>query len=46
MNISKKKTKADSQTHRTDLRMQRVGEGEGQIGSLGLVDANYYIQNG
>ena len=25
---------------------QMLGEGEGQIGSLGLVDANYYIQNG
>jgi len=22
------------------------GDGEGRIGSLGLVDANYYIENG
>ena len=39
------KTETDSQ--RTDLWMPwgRV-VGEGWIGSLGLADANYYIQNG
>ena len=38
------RTKTDSQTWRTDLG-QPVGmeEGVGWTGSLGLVDANYYI---
>ena len=36
----------DSQTYRTDLLPRWVGAGEGKIGSLGLADANYYIQNG
>ena len=35
-------TETDSQTQRTDLRLPR-GVGEGRIGSLGLVGANYYI---
>ena len=40
------KTETDSQTWRTDLWLPWGGEGEGQTGSLGLVDTNYYIQNG
>ena len=40
-------TETDSQTQRTDLSLPRGREvGEGWIGSLGLVDANYYIENG
>ena len=39
------KTEIDSQTQRTDLWLPK-GSGEGWTGSLGLVDANYYIQNG
>ena len=39
------KTKTDLQTQRTDLRLPRgKGTGKGRIGSLGLPDANYYIQ--
>ena len=39
------KTETDSQ--RTDLWLPRGrGMGEGWSGSLGLADANYYIQNG
>ena len=47
MNLSKKKKKKKKQIHRPTEQTcgcQRVGEAEGQIGSLGLVDANYYIQ--
>ena len=41
------KTETDSQIGRTDLRLPgRRGEGVGWTGSLGLVDANYYILNG
>ena len=41
------KTETDSQTWRTDLWLPRGREeGVGWTGSLGLVDANYYIQNG
>ena len=40
------KTETDSQTQRTDFLPRVVGEGVGWSGSLGLVDANYYIQNG
>ena len=37
-------TETDSQTWRTDLWLPRGwGEGVGWTGSLGLVDANYYI---
>ena len=40
------KTETDAQTQRTDLWLPRgTGEGVGWTGSLGLVDANYYIQN-
>ena len=40
-------TETDSQTQRTDLWLPRgSGVGEGWIGSLGLADANYYIENG
>ena len=44
MNLSTKQ----KQTHRqrTDLWLPRRGAGEGQIESLELADANYYIQNG
>ena len=31
---------------RTNLWLLLVGDGEGRIESLGLVDGNYYIQNG
>ena len=38
------KRETGSQTWRTDLCLQRGrGLGEGWTGSLGLVDANYYI---
>ena len=37
-------TKRGSQTQRTDLGVPREG-GEGWTVILGLVDANYYIQN-
>ena len=41
------KTETHSQTQRTDLWLPRGrGEEMGQTGSLGLVGANYYIQNG
>ena len=41
------KTEKDLQTWRTDSWLPRGrGTGVGWIGSLGLVDANYYIQNG
>jgi len=41
------KTEKDSETQRTDLWLPAGrGEGMGLVGSLGLVDANYYIQNG
>ena len=42
MNLSKK------QTHRHSRLAVAKGEetGEGRNGSLGLADANYYIQNG
>ena len=40
------KTEADSQTQRTDLWLPRGRVPEGWSGSLGLADANYYIQNG
>ena len=37
-------TETDSQTQRTDLSLPRgVEVGEGWSGSLGLVDANYYM---
>ena len=37
----------DSQTQRTDSWLSGgEGVGEGWIGSLGLADVNYYIQNG
>ena len=36
------KTETDSQTLRTDLQLQE-GEGVGWMGSLGLVDTNYYL---
>ena len=40
-------TETDSQTQRTELWLQRRrGMEERQIESLGLADANYYIQNG
>ena len=40
------KTERDSGTQRTGLWLPK-GEGwGGWIGSLGLADANYYIQNG
>ena len=39
------KTETDSQTQKIGLCVVK-GEGEGQTGSLGLVDANCYIQNG
>ena len=39
--------KTDSQTWRTDLFCQGGGgEGVGWTGSLGLINANYYIYNG
>ena len=38
------KTEIDSQ--RTDLRLPRGMEGKGRTGSLGLIDANYYVENG
>ena len=37
------KTETDSQTERTDQWWPRQGAGEGQLGNLGLADANYYI---
>ena len=38
------KTETDSETQRTDLWLPRGrGEEVGSTGSLGLVDANYYI---
>ena len=41
------KTETDSQTYRTDLWLPRGRRmGVGWTGSLGLVDANYYIYNG
>ena len=42
------KKEADSETWRTDWRLPRGrgGGGEGWIGSLGLIDANYYIWKG
>jgi len=40
------KQKQTQQTWRTDLWLPRGGVGEGWSGSLGLVDANSYIQNG
>ena len=40
------KTKIDSQTQEQTCGCQGEGwVGEGWIGSLGLADANYYIQN-
>ena len=39
------KIETDSQTQRTDLWLPRGVGGEGIDVSLGLVDANYYIQN-
>ena len=40
-------TETDSQTQRTDLELPREREfGERRTGSLGLADANYYMQNG
>ena len=43
MNLSPEK----KQTHRLgELIVVAKGEGVGWTGSLGLVDANYYIQNG
>ena len=42
MNLSTKQ----KQTHREQTYgCQHQGVGEGQIGSLGLVDTNYYIQD-
>ena len=42
MNLSTKQ----KQTHREQTYgCQRQGVGEGQIGSLGIVDTNYYIQD-
>ena len=38
-------TERDTQTSRTDLRLPR-GVGERWIGSLGLADANKYVQDG
>ena len=40
------KTETDSQTQRKDLLPRRRRLEEGWVGSLGLVDANYYIQTG
>ena len=41
------KTETDSKTQRQTCGCQGGEmEGEGWIGSLGLVDANYYIENG
>ena len=41
------KTETDPQIWRTDLRLTKGrGGGEGWTGSLGLVNANYYTQNG
>ena len=37
------KTETDSQTYRTDLWLPGDGGREGQIGGLGLADANYHI---
>ena len=42
MNLSTKQKK----THREKRCCQGGGVGEGSIGSLGLADANYYIQYG
>ena len=40
-------TATDSWTQRTDFWLpRRRGTGEGWLGSLGTVDANYYMQNG
>ena len=40
-------TEADSQTERTDLQLPREREArERRTGSLGLADADYYIQDG
>ena len=39
-------TETDSHTQRTGWLPKRRGMVEGWIGSLGLADANYYIQNG
>ena len=43
MNLSTKQKQ--TQTQRTDFGCQGGWEGGGWTGSLGLVDANYYIQN-
>ena len=41
------KTEANSQIQKTDLLLPRGREvGEAWIGSSGLADANYYIQDG
>ena len=37
------KMETDLQTKRTDLLLPRWGDGVGWTGSLGLLDANYYI---
>ena len=40
------KTETDSQTWRTDLWLSRGRAGERRIGSLGLADTNYDVQDG
>ena len=45
MNISIYETETHSQTERTDLWLP-MGGGQGRTGSLGLAEANYYIQDG
>ena len=37
------RAETDSQTWRTNRLVVAKGEGVGRTGSLGLVDANYYI---
>ena len=45
MNLSMKQKETHGQ--RTDLWLPREGrQGEGSFGSLGLADANYYIESG
>ena len=41
------KTETNSQAQRADMWLPRGrGEEEGGTGSLGLVDTNYYVENG
>ena len=44
MNLSMKQTDSDIENRHVVAKWE--GGGEGWSGSLGLADANYYIQNG